>query len=117
MNQKKDEVLNLVAFGAHKDEASTSSESNSESEDGKYDEGQDDDLKECYKQVCGTLLKLGKENMVLVKEQRRLEALIEVLQKDLQVEKKETRQARVKPDETTERKNKECIHVCNEANS
>ncbi|KAL0684644.1 hypothetical protein Bca4012_051492 [Brassica carinata] len=40
---------------------------------------QDDDLKECYKQVCGTLVKLGKENMVLVKEQRRLEALIEVL--------------------------------------
>ncbi|XP_013617136.1 PREDICTED: uncharacterized protein LOC106323584 [Brassica oleracea var. oleracea] len=56
----------------------------SESEERKYDEGQDDDLKECYKQVCGTLLKLGKENMVLVKEQRRLEALIEVLQKDLQ---------------------------------
>ncbi|KAF2600200.1 hypothetical protein F2Q68_00010631 [Brassica cretica] len=38
--------------------------------------------------------------MVLVKEQRRLEALIEVLQKDLQVEKEETRQACVKPDET-----------------
>ncbi|KAF2564904.1 hypothetical protein F2Q70_00015490 [Brassica cretica] len=38
--------------------------------------------------------------MVLVKEQRRLEALIEVLQKDLQVEKEETKQARVKPGET-----------------
>ncbi|KAF2595959.1 hypothetical protein F2Q68_00010632 [Brassica cretica] len=35
---EKDEVLNLVAFGAHKDEASTSSESDSESEEGKYDE-------------------------------------------------------------------------------
>ncbi|KAF2563093.1 hypothetical protein F2Q70_00015489 [Brassica cretica] len=75
-------------------------EHDSESEKGKYDEGQDDDLKECYKQVCGTLLKLGKENMVLVKEQRRLEALIEVLQKDLQVEKEETKQVCVKPDET-----------------
>ena len=93
-------MLNLIAFGAHKDEASTSSESDSESEEGKYDEGQDDDLKECYQQVCGTLLKLGKENMVLVKEQRCLEALIEVLQKDLQVEKEEARQARVKLDET-----------------
>ncbi|KAF2610683.1 hypothetical protein F2Q70_00013341 [Brassica cretica] len=97
---EKDEVLNLVAFGAHKDEASTSSESDSGSEEGKYDEGQDEDLKECYKQVCGTLVMLGKENMVLVKEQRRLEALIEVLQKDLQVEKEEIRQARVKPGET-----------------
>ncbi|KAF3610880.1 hypothetical protein DY000_02044440 [Brassica cretica] len=83
-----------------RDEASTSSESDSESEEGKYDEGQDDDLKECYKQVRGTLLKLGKENMVLVKEQRRLEALIEVLRKDLQVEKEETKQVCVKPDET-----------------
>ncbi|KAF3563324.1 hypothetical protein DY000_02015958 [Brassica cretica] len=89
---EKDEVLDLVDFGAHKDEASTSSESDSESEKGKYD-----DLKECYKQVCGTLVKLGKENMVLVKEQRRLEALIEVLQKDLQIEKEETRHACVKP--------------------
>ncbi|KAF3565961.1 hypothetical protein DY000_02012396 [Brassica cretica] len=97
---EKDEVLNLVAFGAHKDEASTSSESDSESEEGKYEEGLDDDLKECYKQVCGTLIKLGKENMVLVKEQRRLEALIEVLQKDLQVEKEEIRQSHVKPGET-----------------
>ncbi|KAF2608196.1 hypothetical protein F2Q68_00044000 [Brassica cretica] len=97
---EKDEVLNLVAFGAHKDEESTSSESDSESEEGKYDEGQDDDLKQFYKQVCGMLVKLGKENMVLVKEKRRLEALIEVLQKDLQVEKEETRQARVKPGET-----------------
>ncbi|KAF2534288.1 hypothetical protein F2Q70_00030228 [Brassica cretica] len=43
-----------------------------------------DDLKEFYKQVCGTLVKLGKKNMVLVNEERRLEALIEVLQKDLQ---------------------------------
>jgi len=93
-------VFNLVAFGAHKDEASTSSESYFESEEGKYDERQDVDLKECYKQVCGKLVKLGKENMVLVKEQRRIEALIEVLQKDLQVEKEETRQARVKPGET-----------------
>ncbi|WZZ70033.1 hypothetical protein YC2023_081403 [Brassica napus] len=101
---EKDEVFNLVAFGAHKDEASTSSESDSESEEGKYDEGLDDGLRECYKQVCGTLVKLGKENMVLVKEQRRLEALIEVLQKDLQVEKEETRQARVKPGETQKRK-------------
>ncbi|KAF3485855.1 hypothetical protein F2Q69_00053135 [Brassica cretica] len=67
---EKDEVLNLVAFGAHKDEASTSSESYSESEERKYDERQDVDLKECYKQVCGKLVKLGKENMVLVKEQR-----------------------------------------------
>ncbi|KAL0791222.1 hypothetical protein Bca101_007468 [Brassica carinata] len=82
------------------DEASTSSESDSGSEEEKYDEGQDEDLKECYKQVCGTLVMLGKENMVLVKEQRRLEALIEVLQKDLQVEKEEIRQARVKPGET-----------------
>ncbi|KAF3553888.1 hypothetical protein F2Q69_00015431 [Brassica cretica] len=82
------------------DEASTSSESDSESEEEKYDEGLDDGLRECYKQVCGTLVKLGKENMVLVKEQRRLEALIEVLQKDLQVEKEKTRQARVKPYET-----------------
>ncbi|KAF3516635.1 hypothetical protein DY000_02058936 [Brassica cretica] len=103
---EKDEVLNLVAFGEHKDEASTSSESDSESEEGKYDEGQDDDLKEYYKQVCGTLLKLGKVNMVLVKEQRRLEALIEVLQKDLQVEKEETKQACVKPDETQKGKTK-----------
>ncbi|WZY92725.1 hypothetical protein YC2023_065054 [Brassica napus] len=67
---EKDEGFNLVAFGAHKDEASTSSESDSESEEGKYDEGQDDDLKECYQQ------------------------------KDLQVEKEEARQARVKLDET-----------------
>ena len=97
---EKNEVFNLVAFGAHKDEASTSSESDSESEEGKYDEGLDDGFRECYKQVCGTLVNLGMENMVLVKEQRRLEALIEVLQKELQVEKEETRQARVKPGET-----------------
>ncbi|KAL0645965.1 hypothetical protein Bca4012_044256 [Brassica carinata] len=53
---EKDEVLDLVDFGAHKDEASTSSESDSESEKGKYD-----DLKECYKQVCGTTCKLRKK--------------------------------------------------------
>lgn len=38
--------------------------------------------------------------MVLVKEQRRLEKLIEILQKELQVEKEKARQSRVKLGET-----------------
>lgn len=36
---RKGKVFNLVAFGAHKDDASTSYESDSEFEEEKYDEG------------------------------------------------------------------------------
>lgn len=39
-------MLNLVAFGAHKYEASTSSEPDSEYEEENYDEGLGDNLKE-----------------------------------------------------------------------
>lgn len=78
----------------NKDESSTSSEF-----ERKYDE-LEDDLKESYKQVCGTLVKLGKENMVLLKEQRRLVAPIEVIHKELKIEKEEARHARSQLGET-----------------
>ncbi|KAG5384325.1 hypothetical protein IGI04_035795 [Brassica rapa subsp. trilocularis] len=49
--------------------------------------------------------------MVLVKEQRHLEALIESLKKDLQVEKEETRQACIKLARSCEEQAKGCTSV------
>ncbi|VVB14030.1 unnamed protein product [Arabis nemorensis] len=57
----------------------------SESESG---EEHEDDLAESYKEVRETIIRLGQENLALIKEKQRLEALAESLQTELQAERK-----------------------------
>ncbi|KAG7577777.1 Zinc finger CCHC-type [Arabidopsis thaliana x Arabidopsis arenosa] len=52
------------------------------------EEEQEDDLVETYKEARETLIKIGQENQVLVKEKVRLDALVESLQNELNDVKK-----------------------------
>ncbi|VVB11221.1 unnamed protein product [Arabis nemorensis] len=52
-----------------------------------YDGDHEDELVESYKEVRETLIILGHENLALITEKQRLEALVETLQTELQAER------------------------------
>ncbi|KFK40014.1 hypothetical protein AALP_AA3G318800 [Arabis alpina] len=82
-SEDEEELSNFVAFLSitEYDEGEELSESESDGE-------HEDDLIKCYKEVCETLIRLGRENMLLIQEKRHLEALVESIQVELQAEKK-----------------------------
>ncbi|KFK39509.1 hypothetical protein AALP_AA3G253100 [Arabis alpina] len=82
-SEDEEELSNFVAFlGITEfDEGEELSESESDGE-------HEDDLIKSYKEVRETLIRLGRENTLLIQEKRRLEALVESIQVELQAEKK-----------------------------
>lgn len=53
-----------------------------------YDGEHEDDLAKSYKEVQEAFIRLGQENLALIKEKLRLEALVESVQIELHTEKK-----------------------------
>ncbi|KFK22004.1 hypothetical protein AALP_AAs72311U000100, partial [Arabis alpina] len=82
-SEDEEELSNFVAFlGITEfDEGEELSESESDGE-------HEDDLIKSYKEVRETLIRLGRENTLLIQEKQRLEALVESIQVELQAEKK-----------------------------
>ncbi|KFK28687.1 hypothetical protein AALP_AA7G033400 [Arabis alpina] len=82
-SEDEEELNNFVAFlGITEfDEGEELSESESDGE-------HEDDLIKSYKEVHETLIRPGRENTLLIQEKRRLEALVESIQVELQAEKK-----------------------------